>query len=167
MLGVPGIAGYSADRVVAEYGCAGRELRHVKAHDVEGAGGIESLTAHPEDGTIDVVMGNGDELAVTIEKDGSMTVESDEGTRTFNSAGAVLGAVSTSKAVDGSVEVTSESGATSSISSNGLTMTVESADGMSAVSTKTSSGVTVEVDGVTYTYDFASEEAQSDGGGAG
>ena len=41
MLGVPGIAGCSGDRVVAEYGCAGRELRHVKARDVEGAGGIE------------------------------------------------------------------------------------------------------------------------------
>jgi hypothetical protein len=107
-------------------------------------------------------MGNGDELAVTIGKDGSMTVESDKGTRTFNSAGTVLGAVSTSKAPDGSTEVASESGATSKISTDGLTMTVESADGTNAVSTKTSTGVTVEVDGVTYAYDFTTKGATFD-----
>ena len=88
-----------------------------------------------------------------------MTVESAGGTRTFDSAGAVLGAVSTSKAGDGSIEVASESGATSKISADGLTMTVTSAEGASAVSTKTSTGVEVEVDGVTYTYDFASKGA--------
>jgi len=129
---------------------------------VEGAGGIESLVANPEDGTIDVVMGNGEELAVTIGNDGSMTVESDKGTRTFNSAGAVLGAVSTSKAPDGSTEIASESGATSKITTDGLIMTVESADGTSAVSTKTSTGVTVEVDGVTYAYDFTTKGATFD-----
>ena len=134
---------------------------------VEGAGGIASLITSPEDGTIDVVMANGEELVVTMGADGSMTVESPFGTRTFDSAGAVMGAVSTRTTTEGSTEVTSESGATSSISSDGLTMTVESSDGTSAVSTKTSNGVTVEVDGVTYTYDFASETAESPDEGSG
>mgnify|MGYP001343613007 len=41
-------------------------------------------------------------------------------------------------------------------------MTVESADGTNAVSTKTSTGVTVEVDGVTYAYDFTTKGATFD-----
>ena len=77
-------------------------------------------------------------------------------TREFGADGSVAGDVSTTKNSDGSTEVASESGATSTISADGRTMTVESADGASAVSTKTSSGVTVVIDGVEYQYDYAS-----------
>ncbi len=45
-------------------------------------------------------------------------------------------------------------GTTSTVSADGSTMTVESSDGSTAVATKDSGGVTVEVDGVTYTYAF-------------
>jgi len=40
------------------------------------------------------------------------------------------------------------------VSADGSTMTVESSDGSTAIATKDSEGVTVDVDGVTYTYAF-------------
>ncbi len=120
----------------------------------EEAGGIESLVANPDEGTIDVVLANGEAYNVKLEGDGSMVVENGT-TREFGADGSVAGDVATTKNSDGSTEVASESGATSTISADGRTMTVESADGASAVSTKTSSGVTVVIDGVEYQYDYA------------
>jgi hypothetical protein len=70
----------------------------------------------------------------------------------------VAGSVSTKIADDGSRVVTGSTGATSTISADGTKMTVESADGTTALATKTENGVTVEIDGVTYTYAFGGDK---------
>jgi len=118
------------------------------------AGGIRSVQRNPADGSMQVILGNGTELDITMAQDGSITVNGPDFSRTFDPGAGIAGRVQTALAADGSTTISSETGATSTISADGRTMTVESAGGSTAVATKDSTGVTVEVDGETYTYEF-------------
>jgi hypothetical protein len=119
-----------------------------------GAGGISSIARNPGDGTMQVVLGNGDTMDISVTEDGSITVAGPDFERTFDSGSGIAGRVQTALADDGSTTVSTAAGTTSTVSADGSTMTVESSDGSTAVATKDSGGVTVEVDGVTYTYAF-------------
>jgi hypothetical protein len=125
------------------------------AYDYEaGAGGISSIARNPGEGTMQVVLGNGVTLDITVEDDGSIIVVGPGFERTFDPGSGIAGRVQTALAEDGSTTVSTESGTTSTVSADGSTMTVESSDGSTAVAVKDSGGVTVDVDGVTYTYSF-------------
>ena len=119
-----------------------------------GTGGISSITRNPGDGTMQVVLGTGVTLDISVAEDGSITMAGPDFERTFEPGSGIAGRVQTALADDGSSTVSTASGTTSMVSADGSTMTVESSDGSTAIATKDSEGVTVDVDGVTYTYAF-------------
>jgi len=120
----------------------------------DGVGGAAKVVASPSDGTIEIELADGELVEMEVDVDGTITVEDAGGLRIYDPAKGVAASVSTKIADDGSRVVTGSTGATSTISADGTKMTVESADGTTALATKTENGVTVEIDGVTYTYAF-------------
>jgi hypothetical protein len=108
-------------------------------------------------------MSDESELSVELDVDGTMTVEGPDFTRVYNPTKGVKGEVTTDIADDGSVNVTSTAGSVSSISADGTKMTITKPDGTKATATEDSTGVTVEVDGVVYTYKFNASSLTKEG----
>ena len=103
---------------------------------------------------IGVELGDDTGFTVQLGTDGTMRVEGHDTVRVYDPATGVTGEATTVIDEDGSARVTSSSGTVTSISADGTTMTILGSDGARAVATEGADGVTVEVDGIVYRYEF-------------
>ena len=88
---------------------AGDGTTRVAYDYMAGVGGISSIARSPGDGTMQVVLGSGDTMGISVAEDGSITVAGPDFERTFDPGSGIVGRVQTALSDDGSTTVFTES----------------------------------------------------------